>query len=128
MQVTVELVVSVLKVDSALLFIVVVKCVSRKESLAAVDVFLLLPTWSEMCGESSLVVLPRRCIPGTERGVKATAVTVCSDSHPCFPAAGGLQLFVVVRVVSPDIQHTRHNRRKALGVLLAQEFGFHRIP
>lgn len=118
-QVTVELVVSVLKVDSALLFIVVVKCVLRKDSLATVGMFLLFPTWSEMCRESSLVVLPRRCVQGTERGVKATAVTVCSNSYPCFPAAGRLRLFVVVRVVSLDIQHARHARRKALGVLLA---------
>lgn len=43
MQVTVELVVSVLKVDSALLFIMVVKSVSRKESLATVNMLLLLP-------------------------------------------------------------------------------------
>lgn len=76
MQVTVKLVVSVLKVGSALLFKMVVKCVRRRESLAPVNMFLLLPTWSEKCSESSLVVL--QAIQGTERDVKATAFTVNS--------------------------------------------------
>lgn len=81
MQATVELLVSVLKVDSALLFIMVVKCVSRKASLATVNAFLLLPTWSEMWSESSFVVLQEDAMQGTEKDVKARApLPVCSDN------------------------------------------------
>lgn len=87
------------------------------------------PTWSEMCRESSLVVLQEDAIQRTERDVKARApLPIYSDSYCCFPAAGRLWLVVVVRVVSLDIQHTRRTRRKALDVCLAWEFGLRRIP
>lgn len=64
MQGTVELAVSVLKADSTFLLIKVVKCVLRKESVATVNVFLPISTWSEVCSESSFGGFSRRCNRG----------------------------------------------------------------
>lgn len=121
-------IVSVLKVASVFVFVVAAQCACEEESPAAVPTF-LLPSLAqrgvvEAAGCSCWKMQYREGRDGKARAL----LPRYSRSNHCSLAAGKLWQLVVARVMSLHTHHTRHTRRKALDVPLAQELVFHRIP
>lgn len=113
-------IVSVLKVVSTFLFIMVAECEYGEECPAAVHTF-LLPSPARRAVVKAAGNSCRKMQDREGRNGKARALPPrYSESNHCFPAAGKLWQLVVVRVMFLDTHHTWRTRRKALDALLAQ--------